>query len=197
MFRSTKIIELGSCAFRQPLAESHCRFLHGYRLTAKFWFEANELDENNWVVDFGGLKKLKSKMEDMFDHTTVISRDDPALPLFEDLAKKDIVVLNVMENGVGIERFAEWCWSTANDHVQEITNGRCRCVKVEVFEHEKNSAIYEVGNISVPQLTDKQKEQLTEQVENINANEGAVVNTNKNKLTNKWVDPKSTNVWGL
>jgi 6-pyruvoyltetrahydropterin/6-carboxytetrahydropterin synthase len=166
-------------------------------LTAKFWFEANELDENNWVVDFGGLKKLKSKMEDMFDHTTVISRDDPALPLFEDLAKKDIVVLNVMENGVGIERFAEWCWSTANDHVQEITNGRCRCVKVEVFEHEKNSAIYEVGNISVPQLTDKQKEQLTEQVENINANEGAVVNTNKNKLTNKWVDPKSTNVWGL
>jgi len=197
MFRSTKIIELGSCAFRQPLAESHCRFLHGYRLTAKFWFEANELDENNWVVDFGGLKKLKSKMEDMFDHTTVISRDDPALPLFDDLAKKDIVVLNVMENGVGIERFAEWCWSTANDHVQEITNGRCRCVKVEVFEHEKNSAIYEVGNISVPQLTDKQKEQLTEQVENINANEGAVVNTNKNKLTNKWVDPKSTNVWGL
>ena len=55
-FTSTKIIELGSCAFRQPKAESHCRFIHGYRLTAKFWFGANQLDKNNWVVDFGSLK---------------------------------------------------------------------------------------------------------------------------------------------
>ena len=58
-FQSTKIIELGSCAFRQPAADSHCRFLHGYRLTAKFWFGANELDKNNWVVDFGSLSHLK------------------------------------------------------------------------------------------------------------------------------------------
>ena len=64
MFSSTKIIELGSCAFRQPQADSHCRFLHGYRLTAKFWFEADRLDQNNWVVDFGGLKGLKKLMKD-------------------------------------------------------------------------------------------------------------------------------------
>ena len=60
-FNSTKIIELGSCAFRQPRAKSHCRFIHGYRLVAKFWFSCNELDENNWVVDFGSLKGLKDK----------------------------------------------------------------------------------------------------------------------------------------
>ena len=70
MFKSTKIIELGSCAFRQPQAKAHCQFLHGYRLTAKFWFEANELDENNWVVDFGALKGLKQLLEKQFDHTT-------------------------------------------------------------------------------------------------------------------------------
>ena len=60
MFQSTKVLELGSCAFRQPRAShSHCRFVHGYKLSAKFWFEAKELDENNWVVDFGGLKDFK------------------------------------------------------------------------------------------------------------------------------------------
>ena len=58
-YQSTKIIELGSCAFRQWRADSHCKFIHGYRLVAKFWFECEKLDERNWVVDFGGLKELK------------------------------------------------------------------------------------------------------------------------------------------
>ena len=52
-FISTKIIPLGSAAFRQPFARSHCKFIHGYRLQAKFWFECEVLDNNNWVVDFG------------------------------------------------------------------------------------------------------------------------------------------------
>ena len=88
MFSSTKIIELGSCAFRQPQATSHCRFIHGYRLVGKFWFGANELDENNWVVDFGGLKDLKKKLEQHFDHTTVIADNDPALDSFKKLHKE-------------------------------------------------------------------------------------------------------------
>ena len=66
MFKSTKNIELGSCAFRQPQAKSHCRFLHGYQLTAKFWFESDQLDENNWVVDFGALKGLKELLKNQF-----------------------------------------------------------------------------------------------------------------------------------
>ena len=74
-FTSTKILEIGSCAFRQPKAESHCRFLHGYRLTAKFWFKANELDEHNWVVDFGSFDNLKKLLKDQFDHTTVIDKN--------------------------------------------------------------------------------------------------------------------------
>lgn len=85
MFYSTKIIELGSCAFRQPNADSHCRFLHGYRLTAKFWFASETLDQNNWVVDFGGLKELKKLLQKQFDHTTCISRTDPKLEQFKKL----------------------------------------------------------------------------------------------------------------
>lgn len=143
MFSSTKIIELGSCAFRQPQATSHCRFVHGYRLVGKFWFGANELDENNWVVDFGGLKDLKKKLEEHFDHTTVIADNDPALESFRKLHDEGIVDLRVMHGGVGIEKFAEHCFRLADKHVKDLTNKRCFCSKVEVFEHEKNSAIYE------------------------------------------------------
>ena len=143
MFNSTKVIELGRCAFRQPKAESHCRFVHGYRLIGKFWFGANKLDKNNWVVDFGDLKGLKKLLEDQFDHTTVIAADDPAIRAFQSLHNDGIVDLRVMEDGVGIEKFAEYCFKTADKYVKEITNNRCFATRVEVFEHEKNSAIYE------------------------------------------------------
>ncbi len=142
-FQSTKVIELGSCAFRQPKANhSHCRFLHGYRLTAKFWFAASELDENNWVVDFGGLKGLKEKLKNQFDHTTCIAADDPALPVFKELEKAGACDLRVMSNGTGVERIAEWCYDTADFFIKAATNDRCWVEKVEVFEHEDNSAIF-------------------------------------------------------
>jgi len=140
-FRSTKVIELGSCAFRQPKASSHCKYLHGYRLVAKFLFGCNELDEKNWVVDFGGLKGLKNKLEDQFDHTTVISSEDPHLDTFKELHEKGIIDLRIMD-GVGIEKFAEFCYNLASSFIEDMTDGRCWVEKVEVWEHEKNSAIY-------------------------------------------------------
>jgi len=48
IFQSTKIIELGSCAFRQWRAEdTHCKYVHGYQLKAKFWFGCQGLDDKN------------------------------------------------------------------------------------------------------------------------------------------------------
>ena len=142
-FSSTKVIPLGSCAFRQPFAQSHCRFIHGYRLQAKFWFGCSQLDENNWVVDFGGLKKLKEVLETTFDHTTVVWAKDPELPLFKMLDEKKVIDLRIFADGVGIEKFAEFCLKQANEIVKKDTNGRCNCYKVEVWEHENNSAVYE------------------------------------------------------
>ncbi len=140
-FTSTKILELGSCAFRQPNAESHCRYLHGYRLTAKFWFGANQLDCNNWVVDFGSLGHLKKLLKDQFDHTTAIDKSDPYIDSFKGLDNADVLNLRVMD-GVGIEKFAEYCFKVSNDFISEQSEGRCWVDKVEVFEHEDNSAIY-------------------------------------------------------
>ena len=142
-FLSTKIIDIGSCAFRQPKATSHCRKIHGYRLSAKFWFEADELDINHWVVDFGGLKPLKQVLEHQFDHTTCIAGDDELLPIFLTLHDAGGCDLRVMPNGTGIERISEWCFNAAQSFITETTSGRCWCTKVEVWEHQGNSAIYE------------------------------------------------------
>lgn len=203
MFKSTKIIELGSCAFRQPQADSHCKFLHGYRLTAKFWFEASKLDQNNWVVDFGGLKGLKKLMQDQFDHTTCISRTDPKLDQFKRLRDEGVCDLRVMD-GVGIEKFAEYCHTVAEAYVDELTDGRCQCVKVEVFEHENNSAIYTPFQTQRMSFPEKKKATVVpEEVTKPNdltkppfaKNKPAAVGNSK--VTNTWIDPKSNNTWGL
>lgn len=148
-FSSTKIIELGSCAFRQWRATSHCNKLHGYRLSAKFTFACSSLDENHWCLDFGGLKNLKEKLEEQFDHTTCIAADDPELNLFFTLHEKKVIDLRVM-NAVGIEAFAKFCAERAEYIVNKDTKGRCWVSKVEVWEHEKNSAIYYPEMNSLP-----------------------------------------------
>jgi 6-pyruvoyltetrahydropterin/6-carboxytetrahydropterin synthase len=142
-FQSTKIIELGSCAFRQWRAEgTHCRFCHGYRLMAKFWFGCQGLDDKNWVINFGGLKDVKKVLQDQFDHTLCIAKDDPLLEHFKELDKIGGCQLRIMD-GVGIEKTAEWCHKAVDRMVREMSVGRCWVNKVEVWEHELNSAIYE------------------------------------------------------
>jgi 6-pyruvoyltetrahydropterin/6-carboxytetrahydropterin synthase len=138
---STKVLELGSCAFRQWKAQhSHCQYLHGYQLKAKFWFECDTLDDKNWVVDFGGFKDLQNTLKSQFDHTLCVAKDDPLLDIFEFLDRKGGCSLRVMDS-VGIEKTAEWCLRAAENFLASYTSNTVRVQQVEVFEHEDNSAI--------------------------------------------------------
>ena len=108
-FYSTKTYghDLGlSAAFRQWRADSHCRFIHGYALSFKFEFEAEELDIRNWVVDFGGLKGLKGMLENTFDHKLLVAEDDPELEWFKEAERRGIAEVVVVQAG-GCEKFAE------------------------------------------------------------------------------------------
>lgn len=137
-----------SCAFRQwRSTHSHCSLIHGYSLGFKLIFECESLDERNWVMDFGGLKKLKNWLEETFDHTLVVAEDDPHLEVFRALPN-DTVSLKVVP-AVGAERFAEMVYNKMQDILNEqITSGTAlnptvRVKSVECFEHGANSAIYE------------------------------------------------------
>ena len=190
-FQSTKVIELGSCAFRQPNAahnrqyagenSARCSFVHGYKLTAKFWFSCKELDDKNWVVDFGGLKALKATLQNQFDHTLCIDRQDPLLPLFQQLHEAGGCDLRVMEDGVGIERTAEYCFKIADKMVREQTNDRCWVDKVEVFEHELNSVVYSAQYaVNTPLTEDQQATALPEPVVVLNASNQATLTRSSN-----------------
>jgi 6-pyruvoyltetrahydropterin/6-carboxytetrahydropterin synthase len=149
-FRSTKLFDGYSACFRQWRAEgTHCKYLHGYAVSFKVTFEG-DLDERNWVFDFGGMKRATAKIQgkspkDFFDwlldHTTIISADDPALPQFKELDKQGIIQLRILPQ-VGCERFAQYLYDELNKFLEIETGGRVRAAAVEVFEHHRNSAIY-------------------------------------------------------
>ena len=64
-FISTKKFTGFPCTHRQWKAESHCRFVHGYSRDFYFEFECDELTKEMWVMDFGGLKEVKSWLEEV------------------------------------------------------------------------------------------------------------------------------------
>jgi len=201
-YQSTKVVELGSCAFRQWRAtHSHCQYLHGYQLKAKLWFGCNELDERNWCVDFGGLKELKDHLKDTFDHTTTVAYDDPELATFKELNEKGLIQLRVFAKGVGIERVAEEVYSLANDFIKYHTKDRCWVEKVEVFEHEDNSATFSncIDEFSV-MVTDTQTEaepSIEELSTATQALEQVQVNTSKPKVVKAEDVPKKKPSKGL
>lgn len=132
-----------SCTYRQWRADSHCRFLHGYAIGVRFIFAADTLDERNWVYDFGNTKWIKAFLEEHFDHTTCIAKDDPELAAFQQLAERRLIQLRLFD-GVGCEKFAEFIGLHVNKQLQQETDGRVSLKSVEVFEHAANSAIYEI-----------------------------------------------------
>ena len=131
-----------SCAFRQPKAtHSHCSLIHGYSLGFKFVFEADHLDDKNCVYDFGNCGWIKNFLEENFDHTVAVDKNDPNL--FDLTALEDKGIAKIVEmDGVGCEKFAEHVYRYVSTKVLATSKDRVRLVSVEVFEHGANSAIY-------------------------------------------------------
>jgi len=149
-FQSSKVFDGFSTVFRQWKATTtHCRFVHGYGISFKVYFEG-ELDERNWVWDFGGMKRAKTQidgmspkawMDYMFDHTLVVAEDDPELLAFQQMDKAGVAQVRVIP-ATGAEKFAEYIYTKLNKFVLEETNNRVKVTKVKFMEHNKNAAYY-------------------------------------------------------
>lgn len=149
-YQSTKLFDNFSVSIRQHKAKhSHCQLTHGYSFEFKVWFESIEVDEDkqldemNWIVDFGIFSRngLKDWLNSMFDHTTLIEKDDPQLESFKYLQELGLCKLVVMER-MGAESMAKLVFDKFNDVFSKTEGGRVKVVKVECFENKKNSGIY-------------------------------------------------------
>jgi 6-pyruvoyltetrahydropterin/6-carboxytetrahydropterin synthase len=149
-FRSKKRYEGFSTVFRQWKADdTHCSKLHGYDVYFDVTFQG-ELDHRNWVADFGILKRAKTKIDNMnakewmdymFDHTLIVSEDDPFLDSFKKMDEAGVAQVRVLPV-IGAEQFAKYIYEKLDAFIQEETTGRVHVVQVQFFENHKNSAIY-------------------------------------------------------
>ena len=143
-YSSTKTFEGYSTAFRQWKAKhSHCQYIHGYAMKFKVTF-IGDLDELNWVCDFGSFKRngIKEHMSHMFDHTTIVAKDDPKLSTFKQLSEEKLIQLRILD-GVGCEKFATYVYNYINNIIIKETKARVKVLTVECFEGgTNNSAIY-------------------------------------------------------
>ena len=97
------------CCHRQWRHNGHCRFVHGYSRSFCFWFQAEELDENGFVVDFSSLSELEQRLRQQFDHTFLVNADDPLLEQWQSLHAQGALDLRVMDN-VAMEASAALVW---------------------------------------------------------------------------------------
>jgi 6-pyruvoyltetrahydropterin/6-carboxytetrahydropterin synthase len=68
--------------------EGKCRHLHGHNGRVLITFAAGRLDPRGMVVDFGEIKQVLSRwIDEALDHRMILRRDDPAVPLLEQLGE--------------------------------------------------------------------------------------------------------------
>ena len=138
-FTSTKVFDGFSTVFRQWRAEgTHCQKLHGYGISFKLWFEG-DLDERNWVWDFGGMKRAKGKidgmspkewMDYMFDHTFLVAQDDPFKDSFIKMGEAGVAQVRIVP-ATGAERFAKFIFDKVAPFIYTETEGRVKVTRVE------------------------------------------------------------------
>ena len=136
--------QIGPVAYRQWRADSHCNLIHGYALSFHFEFEADTLDARNWVTDFGGLKPLKSVLEDWFDHTLLVAQDDPMREHLLELGRLKLAKITEVEK-TGCEGISDFLYEYINTILLPSFGTseaeRVWCSKVEVRETDANMAM--------------------------------------------------------
>lgn len=143
MLTCSKLYENFPFAHRAPQHDGHCRLIHGHNWSFAITFAAEQRDENGFVVDFGKLKDLKAKFDEMFDHTLLLNRDDPKreqIQAFVQMLEIDNVRIVVDCSCEGIAMLVH---RISEVFVRVKTNGRVRVTRVVVYEDSKNKATYE------------------------------------------------------
>lgn len=147
-YTSTKeYIDAFPVAYRQWRDDGHCKLLHGYSFSVKFYFGCNDLDVRNWAADYGGLKPLKGVLEDHFDHRLLVAEDDPEIDLYKELEKRKIAKLTILPK-LGCEAIADMLYEYVNTIFipEQWGTGeanRLWCYRVEVRETQSNMAFRE------------------------------------------------------
>lgn len=143
-FTCTKRFSEICVAHRNWNSGTHCALIHGYARNVEITIQASHLDKAQWVVDLGDLKFVRQLLERQWDHRLLVASDDPLLEDMRTLEEKGALSLNVMDIskgwGPGLEGSCQFLYDQIDAELRAKTQGRCRVIKVEIWEKTDNRA---------------------------------------------------------
>lgn len=151
MLHCTKLYADFPFAHRQPAHDGHCALIHGHNWSFEFTFACEQLEKGTgFVVDFGKLKWLKDRLNELFDHTLVLNEDDPelaylAIALRVPQGTPHRLARIVRVPDCSCEGLAVYLRKLVNRWLQDVPGAAergLRVARVVVFEDSKNSASY-------------------------------------------------------
>ena len=141
MITCTKTYKDIPLSHRQPLHSGRCSRLHGHSWAITLTFEAKELDDNGFVIDFGDLHFIRDWIDQNLDHATALKENDPMRADCQKL--EDLGLLKILwVKSASCEGIAQYLYYTFQPMIERKTNGRVRIQSLHLEEDSKNSATY-------------------------------------------------------
>ena len=126
---------------RQPFHSGRCARLHGHSWTITLTFEAENLDSNGFVIDFGDLHFIEDWIDENLDHGILLCSDDPEKEKLLQLASDGLLQITWVESA-SCEGIARFLYETFQPMVDAQTKGRAWIKSVHLKEDSKNAADY-------------------------------------------------------
>ncbi len=109
-----------------------CRHLHGHNGRAVIVLEGTELDSCGMLLDFSTIKsKLHEWIDNHLDHRMILRRDDPAVPMLQDLGEP----LFLLDHNPTAENIARLIFHTSRGLDFPV-------VEVAIWETRRSCATY-------------------------------------------------------
>lgn len=130
-YRVTRVIDF-SYGHRLLDYEGECRHLHGHNGRVEIDVESVVTDHRGMVIDFADIRdKVKSWIDDNLDHRMILHRDDPLVPVLEELGEAHYL----MDSNPTAENIAS--------HIYEMTSSNeLQISEVRLWETVNSFAVY-------------------------------------------------------
>lgn len=115
--------------------EGKCKYLHGHNGRAVITIESMKLDERGMVLDFSEIKnKLNDWLDTTLDHRMILNRNDPAVPLLEQVGEP----MHLVDGNPTAENIARLIYEYAAAQGYPV-------VQVQLWETPRCFATYQAG----------------------------------------------------
>ncbi len=99
-----------------------CQSFHGHSYLFELILEHNKLNKDEMLIDFGEVKDMIDWFLDAFDHSMVLSKNDPTLPAMRAIMDEHEMRYMIVPYNPTAERMAQHIYAVAEENSMPISS---------------------------------------------------------------------------